>query len=82
MKMLEKLFKKIWDKNEIPQDWKDGHLTVLPKKGDLSLCDSHRGIMLLSVPGNVFSKIILERLKSAIDKKLRKNQAGFRAGRS
>ena len=79
---LEILLRKIWDKNELPQDWKDGHLTVLPKKGDLSICDNHRGIMLLSTPGKVLSKILLERLKSAIDQKLRKNQAGFRPGRS
>ena len=79
---IEVLLKKIWEKNEIPQDWKDGHLTVLPKKGDLSICDNHRGIMLLSAPGKVLSKILLERLKSAIDQKLRKNQAGFRSGRS
>ena len=79
---LEILLRKIWDKNKVPQDWRDGHLTVLPKKGDLSICDNHRGIMLLSTPGKVLSKILLERLKSAIDKKLRKNQAGFRSGRS
>ena len=38
--------------------------------------------MLLSVPGNVFSRIMLERLKTAVDKKLRDHQAGFRKGRS
>ena len=38
--------------------------------------------MLLSVPGKVLSKVILERLKVAVDSKLRKNQAGFRSGRS
>jgi hypothetical protein len=79
---LENIFKKVWDTNNIPQDWKDGHLTVLPKKGDLSLCDSHRGIMLLSIPAKILSKLLLERMKTEIDKKLRKNQAGFRAGRS
>ena len=79
---LETLLKKVWEENQVPQDWKDGHLTVLPKKGDLTYCDNHRGIMLLSTPGKVLSKIILERLKTAIDEKLRKNQAGFRPGRS
>ena len=79
---LEILLKKVWEENQVPQDWKDGHLTVLPKKGDLTYCDNHRGIMLLSTPGKVLSKIILERLKLAIDEKLRKNQAGFRPGRS
>ena len=80
--MMENLLKKVWTTETVPEDWKDGHLTVLPKKGDLTICDNSRGIMLLSVPGKVMCKVILERLKKAVDKKLRKNQAGFRSGRS
>ena len=80
--VLHKILGKIWETNEVPKDWKDGHLTVLPKKGDLTKCDNHRGIMLLSAPGKVLSKILLKRMKDAIDCNLRKNQAGFRSGRS
>ena len=35
--------------------------------------------MLLSVPSEILTRIILERLKSALDAKLREEQAGFRA---
>ena len=38
--------------------------------------------MLLSVVGKVFCSFILNRIKAAIDAKVRKNQAGFRSGRS
>ena len=38
--------------------------------------------MLLSIPGKVLSRIILERLKTALDKTLRDEQAGFRKDRS
>ena len=38
--------------------------------------------MLLSIPGKVLTRIILERLKTALDKKLRDEQAGFRQDRS
>ena len=34
--------------------------------------------MLLSVPGKVLNRIMLERLKAAVDRKLRGHQAGFR----
>ena len=34
--------------------------------------------MLLSVPGKVLSKIMLGRLKAAVDRKLSDHQAGFR----
>ena len=54
----------------------------LPKKGDLQKCENYRGIMLLSVPGKILSRVILERLRDAIDIKLRDEQAGFRPNRS
>ena len=38
--------------------------------------------MLLSIPGKVLSRIILERLKTALDKTLRDEQAGFCQERS
>ena len=38
--------------------------------------------MLLSVPGKVLSRIILERVREAVDPKLREQQAGFRRNRS
>ena len=80
--MLLPLFQKIWSERQVPPDWKKGHLVKIPKKGDLGLCKNWRGIMLLSVPSKVLTRIILERLKDAIDKKLRPEQAGFRKDRS
>jgi len=38
--------------------------------------------MLLSVPSKVLTRVILERLKEALDKRLRSEQAGFRRDRS
>ena len=38
--------------------------------------------MLLSTPGKVLNRIILDRLKASLDKTLRDQQAGFRAERS
>ena len=57
------LFARIWEDEELPADWKEGHLIKLPKKGDLSKCSIYRGISLLSVPGKVFNRVILERVK-------------------
>ena len=54
----------------------------LPKKGDLTDPNNWRGVTLLSVPGKVFVLILLNRLKSAVDAKMREEQAGFRPGRS
>ena len=81
-KILHKLFERIWQTEVFPKDWKEGHIVKLPKKGNQQECGNHRGIMLLSVPGKVFNRIILERLKAALDSTLRNEQAGFRRGRS
>nr|KAG5692145.1 hypothetical protein BaRGS_020693 [Batillaria attramentaria] len=80
--MLYPLFRKIWEKEQIPQEWKEGHLIKLPKKGDLSSCSNYRGITLLSIPGKVFNQVLLNRVKDAVDPHLRDQQAGFRKDRS
>ena len=80
--ILQGLFLKIWNEEEFPKEWREGHLVKLPKKGDLSNCNNYRGITLLSIPGKVFNRVLLERMKDAIDDHLREQQAGFRKGRS
>ena len=85
VKMLYSLFSKIWEKEEVPAQWKEGIIIRLPtkhKKGDLRDCSNYRGIMLLSTPGKVLNRVLLERMKEAVDPKLRDQQAGFRRNRS
>ncbi|KAK2179617.1 hypothetical protein NP493_480g03044 [Ridgeia piscesae] len=80
--ILHDLLGKIWEQEEIPTEWKEGYLVKLPKKGDMQDCNNYRGIMLLSVPGKVLNRVILDRLKTVVDAKLRDHQAGFRKDRS
>ena len=80
--MLHKLFKKIWEEEQIPLEWKEGHLIKLPKKGYLSSCSNYRGITLLSIPSKVFNQVLLNRMRDAIHTHLRDQQAGFRKDRS
>ncbi|VDP52534.1 unnamed protein product [Schistosoma curassoni] len=72
----------IWDEEQVPTDWKEGLLVKIPKKGDLSKCDKYRGITLLSIPGKVFNRVLLNRMKDSVDAQLRDQQAGFRKDRS
>lgn len=80
--ILHPLFCKIWEEEQVPAEWKEGYLIKLPKKGDLSSCANYRGITLLSIPGKVFNRILLNRIKDAVDPQLRDQQAGFRRQRS
>ena len=79
---LHPFFLKIWEEEEVPADWKEGYLIKLTKQGDLSNCANYRGITLLLVPAKVFNRILLERMKNAVDPVLRDQQAGFRQNRS
>ena len=81
-KTLHDIFGKIWEQKEIPTERKEGYLVKLPKKGDMQECKNYKGIMLLSVPGKVLNRVILDRLKTGVDAKLRDHQAGFRKDRS
>jgi hypothetical protein len=75
-------FSKIWEKEEVPAQWKEGLVIKLPKTGDIRDCSNYRGIMLLSVPGKVLNRVLLERTKGEVDLNIRDQLAGFHKSRS
>lgn len=79
-KRLHPLFNLIWEKEEIPDRWKESIIVKIPKKGDPSVCDNYRGISLMSIPCKVFGRIIINRLKHEVEGMLREEQTGFRSG--
>ena len=78
---LKELFNKVWEDEKVPEAWQKGIIVKLPKKGDLSVCGNWRGINLLSVPGKLFCRVLLQRMRQAIERTLREEKAGFRSGR-
>ena len=54
----------------------------MPKKGDLSLVTNYRGISLMPIAAKIYNKMILNRVVPFVEPLLRKNQNGFRRGRS
>ena len=80
--ILHNLFGKIREQEEIPTEWKEAYPVKLSRKGDIQDCKNYRGIILLSVPGKVFNRVIFDRLKTGVDAKLRDHHAGFRKDRS
>ncbi|VDP54866.1 unnamed protein product [Schistosoma curassoni] len=81
-RILHILFNKIWDEEQVPTDRKEGHIIKIPKIGNLSKCDNYTGITLPPIPGKVFNKVLLNRMKDFVDAQLRDQQAGFRKDRS
>ena len=68
--------------NVCPQIWLKSQIIPLPKKGDLSLVTNYRGISLMPIAAKLYNKMLLNRIVPHIEPLLRKNQNGFRRGRS
>ena len=60
--LLEKLFFVIWHEEIVPRQWREGLIINLFKKGDREDPGNYRGITLLSVVGQLFCKILNNRL--------------------
>ena len=75
------LFQTVWMEGRVPEEWRDAILISIPKKGDLSYCDTWRGISLLDTVGKLFAKVIQARLQSVVEDALTDSQCGFRSGR-
>ena len=54
----------------------------MSRKGDMANCNIYRGITMLSIPGKILSRIILQRQRHVIDEILRDQQMGIRKNRS
>jgi hypothetical protein len=59
---IHKLIKSIWNKEELPEGWKESIIVPVYKKGDKTDCSNYRGISFLSVTFKMLSNILLSRL--------------------
>ena len=56
-------------------------ISPIHKKGDKLDPANYRAISLLSIPGKVFSRILLNKMKAKVEEALGESQFGFREGR-
>ena len=58
---LVMIYGNIRNKRSVPQEFKDALIVhIFKRKGDRSVCDGHRGISLLLIPGKISSPRHLE----------------------
>jgi len=62
---LTRVCNMVWQHEATPVDRRKGIIIPLPKR-DLTDGNNWPGITLLSVPGKVFSRVLLNRMKSAV----------------
>ena len=80
--VLTEICNRIWRTREWPTPWTQSLIIILPKKGNLELCQNYRTISPISHSSKVMLKVILNRLKPQAEEIIAEEQAGFRAGRS
>jgi hypothetical protein len=56
------LILKIWNKEQVPEEWKEGIICPILKKGDLRLCNNYRPITLLNVVYKIFAVLLHNRI--------------------
>lgn len=63
-----------------PDIWSLSNIIPVPKSGDLAKPDNYRDISLTCVIAKMYNRMILNRIRDAIDPHLRVDQNGFRKG--
>jgi len=69
---LTRCHNSLWDTERWPEMWKKGLIDNIFKKGDLRDCNRWRGVTLLPVISKIFCRMLLERIKEGVDRRLRK----------
>ena len=72
----------VWNKEELPDEWKESIIVHIYKKGDKTDCNNYRGITLLPTTHNVWSNILLSGLIQYAEEVIVDHQCGFRRNRS
>ena len=70
IKMLGKIMKKVWEEEKSPKDWSRMLVSPIYKKGDKQDPVNDRAIALLSIPGKVFLRVLLNGMKNRIEEKI------------
>jgi hypothetical protein len=73
----------VWKGEGFPQEWKEGIICPIYKKGEKNTASNYRGITLLNTAHKVYAMIVEERLMKEMNERgaLPDEQAGFRKGR-
>ena len=79
---IHKLIISIWNKEELPEEWKKSIIVPIHKNGDKTDCNNYRGISLLPTTYKIMSNILLSRLIPYTEDVIGDHQCGFRRNRS
>jgi hypothetical protein len=79
---IHRLICSIWNKEELPQQWKESIIVPIYKMGGKTDCNNYRGTSLLSTAYKILSNILLAGLIPYVNEVTGDHQCGFRVDRS
>jgi hypothetical protein len=79
---IHKLICYIWNKEELPQQWKESINIPVHKNGDKTDYNYYRGISLLSTAYKILSNILLARFTPYVNEVIGDHQCGFHHNKS
>jgi hypothetical protein len=79
---IHKVINSIWNKETLPDQWKESIILPVHKNGDKTDYSNYRMISLLSTSYKILSNILLSRLSPYVDEIIGDHQCGFRCKRS
>ena len=79
--MLYKIYGVVWKEEKTPKDFSKMVISPIHKKGDKLTRENYRAISLLSIPGKIFLRVLLNRMRNRVDTVFKETQYGFRPGR-
>uniref|UniRef100_A0A3F2YVY1 Reverse transcriptase domain-containing protein n=1 Tax=Anopheles dirus TaxID=7168 RepID=A0A3F2YVY1_9DIPT len=80
--VMHQLIVKIWEQEELPEEWKLGIIHPVYKKGDKLDCANFRAITVLNAAYKILSRILFCRLAPLATDFVGSYQAGFVGGKS
>ena len=79
---IHELIFSVWNKEELPEEWKESIIVPICKKGDKTDCNNYRGISILPATYKILSNILFSRLIPYTEEVIGDPQCGFRRKRS
>jgi len=74
---IHKLIITIWNKEELPEEWKESVILPMYKKGVKTDCSNYRGISLLPTMYKILSNILLSKLTAYVEEIIGDHPCGF-----
>ena len=79
---INKLIFYIWNKEELPEEWKESIIVTIYRKGDKTDFITYRGISILPTTYKILSNILLSKLTPYVEEMTRDHECGFRRNKS